>query len=72
MCWQESDGDRGDMEEKERKSEAQVVNIRNDLSEREYPIVATVLVLYTMFCLTCIWVPGMCPEPRCARTQLAS
>ena len=24
----------------------------------------TVLILYTMFCLKCIWVPGMCPEPR--------
>ena len=24
----------------------------------------TVLVLYTMFCLKWIWVPGMCPEPH--------
>ena len=24
----------------------------------------TVLVLYTVFCLTCNWVPGMCHEPR--------
>ena len=27
----------------------------------------TILVLYTIytiFCLKCIWVPGMCPEPR--------
>ena len=37
MRGQESGGDRGAVEENERKSEAQVVgyNIRNDLSERE-------------------------------------
>ena len=36
MCGQESDGDRGAVEEKERNSETQVVGyIRNHLSERE-------------------------------------
>ena len=31
----------------------------------ESPVVATVLVRYTIFCVKCIWVLGMCPELRC-------
>ena len=42
------------------------INSGHRWPEKRYnsPIVTTVLVLYTSFCLKCIEVPGMCPEPR--------
>ena len=42
------------------------INSGHRWPEKRYnsPIVTTVLVLYSIFCLKCIEVPGMCPEPR--------